>query len=56
MIRICVDLRVSHIQGIASVPALKEVFFPGGRKKEACFSCGKSDILLRSVRISPNYS
>jgi hypothetical protein len=40
-IRICADVRPSHIQGIALSDALKEVFCPGKRKKGACFSCGK---------------
>jgi hypothetical protein len=40
VIRICVDVGLSHIQGIALTAALKEVFHSGGRKG-ACFSCGK---------------
>jgi hypothetical protein len=41
MIRICVDVGLSHIQSIDLAAALKEMFHPGGRKKGACFSCGK---------------
>jgi hypothetical protein len=33
MIRICADVRPSHIQCITLPAALKEVFCPGGRKK-----------------------
>jgi hypothetical protein len=47
MIRICVDVGLSHIQGIALAAALKEVFHPGGRKKGACFSCGKKGHIAR---------
>jgi hypothetical protein len=50
MIRICDNVRPSHIQVIALAAALKEV------KKEHVFPMEKRDILLRSVRISPNYS
>jgi hypothetical protein len=35
MIRICADVGSSHMQGISLAAALKEVFCPGGRKKEA---------------------
>jgi hypothetical protein len=41
MIRICVDVGPSHIQGIALAAALKEVFCPEARNTGACFSCGK---------------
>jgi hypothetical protein len=47
MIRICVDVRLSHIQGTALAAALKEVFRPGGRKNGICFSCGKEGYLAR---------
>jgi hypothetical protein len=50
MISICAYVRSSHIQVIALAAALKEV------KKEHVFPMEKRDILLRSVRISPNYS
>jgi hypothetical protein len=33
MIRICADIRPSHMQSIAIAAALKDVFCPGGRKK-----------------------
>jgi hypothetical protein len=57
MIRICVAVRPSHIQGIALAAALKEVFFPGGRKNRSMFfPVEKGNILLGSVRISPSYS
>jgi hypothetical protein len=55
MIRICVDVGPSHIQGIALAAALK-VFCPGGKKKEHIFPVEKRNILLGSVRISPNHS
>jgi hypothetical protein len=56
MIRICVDVGPSHIQGITLAAALKKVFHPGGRKKRSIFfSMVKRDILLRSVRISLRY-
>jgi hypothetical protein len=32
MTRICADIQLSHIQGIALAAALKDVFRPGGRK------------------------
>jgi hypothetical protein len=47
MIRICVDVRPSHIQGIALAADLKEVFRPGGRKKGACFPYGKEGHFAR---------
>jgi hypothetical protein len=47
MIRICVDAGPSHIQGIDLAAALKEVFLPGGKKKRACFSCGKEGHFAR---------
>jgi hypothetical protein len=56
MIRICDNVRPSHIQVIALAAAFKEVCCPGGRIKGAYFSCGKGDILLGSVGISPDYS
>jgi hypothetical protein len=57
MIRICVAVGPSHIQGIALAAALKEVFFPGGRKNRSMFfPVEKGNILLGSVRISPSYS
>jgi hypothetical protein len=43
MIRICADIRPSHIQGIALAAALKEVFHPGA----GCFSCGKEEHFAR---------
>jgi hypothetical protein len=53
IIRICVDVRLSHIQGIALVAALKEVFCPGGRKKGACFSCRKGERFARDCQNKP---
>jgi hypothetical protein len=53
MIRICVDVRLSHIQGIALAAALKAVFRPGGIKKEHVFPVEKRDVLLGNVGISP---
>jgi hypothetical protein len=37
MIRICVDVGLSHIQGIALAAALKEMFCPEGGKKSMFF-------------------
>jgi hypothetical protein len=56
MFRICAGIKPSHIHIIALAAALKEVFHPGGRKKEHVFPVEKRDILLGSVRISPDYS
>jgi hypothetical protein len=56
MIRICVDVRPSHIQGIGLAAALKEVFHPGGERTKHVFPVEKRDILLGSVGISPNHS
>jgi hypothetical protein len=50
MIRICVDVRPSHIQSIALCSAT------GKEKKEHVFPVEKRDILLRSDGISPDYS
>jgi hypothetical protein len=57
MIRICLDVGPSHIQGIALAAALKKVFHPGGRKKKKkhVFSVEQRDILLGSVGISPDH-
>jgi hypothetical protein len=49
-------VRPSHIQGIALAADLKAVFHARGRKKEHAFPLEKRDILLGSVRISPNHS
>jgi hypothetical protein len=46
MIRICADIRPSHIQGKVLAAALKEVFCPGGKKNEYVFPVEKRDILL----------
>jgi hypothetical protein len=56
MVRICVDVRLSHIQGIALTAPLKEVLYSGGRNKGAYFSCGKEGHFLGSVGISCDYS
>jgi hypothetical protein len=55
MIRICLDVGPSHIQGIALAAALKKVFHPGGRKKkkEACFFCGTEGHFARKCRNKP---
>jgi hypothetical protein len=53
MIRICVAVGPSHIQGIALAAALKEVVCPGGRKKGACFSCGKEGHFARWCQNKP---
>jgi hypothetical protein len=50
MIRICADVGPSHIQSIALSAALQEVFCPGGRKKGACFSCGKEEHFARECQ------
>jgi hypothetical protein len=44
MIRICVDVGLSHIQGIALAAALKEMFCPEGEKKKHVFPVKKRDI------------
>jgi hypothetical protein len=49
----CADVGPSHIQGIALAAAFKEVFCPGGRKKGACFSCGKEGRLARECWNKP---
>jgi hypothetical protein len=49
----CADVGPSHIQGIALAAAFKEVFCPGGRKKGACFSCGKERYFARECRNKP---
>jgi hypothetical protein len=53
MIRICVNVGPSHIQGIGLTAALKEVFHPGGRKKGVCFSCGKETHFARECWNKP---
>jgi hypothetical protein len=53
MVRIFVDVRLSHIQGIALSAALKEMFCPGEGKKKYVFPVEKRDILLGSVKITP---
>jgi hypothetical protein len=53
MIRICVAVRPSHIQGIVLAAALKEVFCPGGRKKGDCFSFRKEGHFARECWNKP---
>jgi hypothetical protein len=49
MIRLFVDIGLSHIQSISSAVALKEAFHPGGRKQGAFFCVWKRGTFCSGV-------